>query len=109
LVTGLLASAYETFLVHRLVRPKYSWGFIGKVLIASMAMGGVVWGGWSLEISRSNPSFAAGFLIVIGGLVFAVMVIILKPISPENIDVLRKSNLPKKDLIFRLATVQKKS
>ncbi len=105
LITGVLASLYETWCVHHLVRPQYSWGFLAKVTLASIAMGGFI---WVLEpwLQLALPLRVA-LLITVGGVVYAAMVIKLKPIASDNIEVLRQSKLPYKKYLFRLLSSAK--
>ncbi len=100
LITGVLASFYETWCVHRLIQPRYSWQFLGKIALASCGMGGIV---WFLELL---PIFflplKVALLIGGGGLSYGILLILLKPISPDNLHVLQQSNLPFKRHLFRL-------
>jgi O-antigen/teichoic acid export membrane protein len=41
---GIAGAAFESYLVHNLVKPKYSFEFLAKIMAASMVMGLIIWG-----------------------------------------------------------------
>ncbi|MBF0237131.1 MAG: polysaccharide biosynthesis protein [SAR324 cluster bacterium] len=92
LVTGLFASAYESWRLHQLIHPDYSLKFSIKVLSASFLMGAAVYGGglWVFPLLI----FRFSGLIVVGMLVYGFCLVWLKPISRENIEILQRSKLP---------------
>jgi len=96
----LLIAFYETFLLHRIMRPSYSFRFVSRVAAATavMAVGVVVLDTvWAERLALKVPAVVAA-----GGILYLVGIALLKPVSAENAGVLRKSNLPFRDLLLRL-------
>ncbi|MBF0276726.1 MAG: oligosaccharide flippase family protein [SAR324 cluster bacterium] len=100
LITGVLASMYETWCVHQLIHPRYSWRFLRKIAFASCGMGGIVW------LLGFLPIFSLPLKMILligtGGLSYTILLIVLKPVSPDNLTALQDSNLPFKRVLFRL-------
>jgi len=100
LITGFLNSVYESWRVHHLVQPRYSIMFSIKIVIASTIMGG------SLVLLSQITFVFVGLKIClsigIGGLIYTALLIYLKPISPENLEIIQKSSMPFKQQLFRL-------
>jgi O-antigen/teichoic acid export membrane protein len=99
---GVAGVAFESYLVHNLVQPKYSFKFLSKILIASGAMGLIIWGikGYILNILPS--AIGTAILILIGMAVFFSISIILKPISQEVIEMIQDSKIPLRNLFIKL-------
>ncbi len=100
LITGVLSSLYETWCVHQTIQPRYSWAFMGKIALAALGMGIVLWIA-SPFVPEILPLKIA-LLIGLGGMVYASFVVFLKPISADNLQVLQQSKLPFKRHLFRL-------
>ena len=100
LITGILASIYESWCVHHLIHPRYSWQFLGKVLLATGGMGIAIW--WVMPWVVLPLPLKITVLIAIGGLVYAGLLVVLKPISADNLQALQQSKLPFKKQLFRL-------
>lgn len=99
-ITGFLSHAYESWVVHRWMKPRYSWNFLLKVGAASVLMALVcasLWH-WLPWVSWLK----LGFSVLVGMGVFAMLVVVLKPVSPENLDALSRSSMPLKKQLFRL-------
>ncbi|MBF0288821.1 MAG: polysaccharide biosynthesis C-terminal domain-containing protein [SAR324 cluster bacterium] len=100
LITGVLSSIYETWCVHQTIKPRYSLQFMGKILLAASGMGFVLWGAASFLPELLSVKIV--LLIGLGGAVYAILLVYLKPISSANLEVLQQSKLPFKHHLFRL-------
>lgn len=88
----LLGAAYEAVLLHRAIRPQYPWAFLVKTALAAVVMGLVVW-----IVCRYVPD-ADGWRVAVGlpvgAGVYALMLVILKPIHPAILDILGRTRAP---------------
>jgi len=99
-VASFVGMAYETWVMHRLIRPRYPWGFLIKTAIAALVMCAVA-AAITLGISIA-PLLRAAISIVAGALVFGAMSILLKPISPLNAELMVRTGTPLSKTIARL-------
>jgi O-antigen/teichoic acid export membrane protein len=103
----LLIALYETFLLHRLIKPAYSMTFLAKVAAASavMAVGIILLDTvWVERLAVKVP-----VVIVAGGMLYMAGIALLKPVSAANAGVLSKSNLPFRDQLLKLFSRQNPS
>jgi O-antigen/teichoic acid export membrane protein len=84
---------WEGVAVQRFLRPRYPWGFLGRVAIATAVMMATVWG--CQRAMTPDSGFPALFgLVVLGGIVYLAMLLWLRPISHEHLDVLVGIRIP---------------
>ena len=96
----LMMSVYESVLLHRLIAPRYSITFLLKTAAISVVMGGSVF--FLNLIWMESLLFKIPLLIIVGAIIYIGGIFILKPISPENVALIQKSNLPFRDTLLRL-------
>lgn len=101
----ILMSAFESILLHRLIAPRYSLTFLWKTFAVSMTMGGCVY--FLNTIWVGPPVFKVPAIILAGTIIYSGGIFLLKPISPENISLIQKSNLPFRNTLFRLFSSHK--
>jgi O-antigen/teichoic acid export membrane protein len=99
---GIAGVAYESYLVHQLVAPVYPLKFLGKVVTASLAMGGVILVARGAIYSLIPSTIGVVILILIGFAVFLGISILLKPISKEVAEMIKDSKLPLKNLLLKM-------
>lgn len=105
-ITSFFGIAYETYVLHKLVRPNYPWKFLLKTLASAIVMCCVA---LLVTVKLScAPLLRAGLAIFSGAIVYGVMVIILKPISELNADLLVRTGLPFSKTIAKLISQVKK-
>jgi len=110
-VACIVGLAYESWVVHRCLHPRYPSRFLGRMLALSLCSGLAA---YVLRLLVEPVAAAAGYgaqgtsLLVLGGaglpwlgLTLALFVL-LKPLSPETVDVMDKVPLPAKKLVMRL-------
>ncbi len=101
-IAGILGIGYESYVVHKLVKPDYPTRFLGKVLLASLVMGMIVLvakisiGGSFMGV---NPVIV---LIPLGLVVYLVMVKILKPVSGIVLETMESAGIPLRRIWIRL-------
>jgi len=106
----IVGLAYESYVVHRCLHPRYPFRFLGRMLALSLCSGLAA---YVLKLLVEPVAAAAGYgaqgtsLLVLGGaglpwlgLTLALFVL-LKPLSPETVDVMDKVPLPAKKLVMR--------
>jgi O-antigen/teichoic acid export membrane protein len=99
---GIAGVTYESYLVHKLVVPKYPLKFLCKVVTASLVMGAVIWIARGFIYNLIPSAIGVVVLIIIGFAVFIGISIILKPISKEVMEMIKDSKLPLKYLLLKL-------
>ncbi len=101
-IAGVLGIGYESYVVHKLVRPDYPARFLGKVLLASLVMGIVVLSA-KMAIGGSflglNPVIV---LIPLGLVIYLVMVKTLKPVSGVVLETMESARVPLRRVWIRL-------
>ena len=99
-ITSLAGIAYETFIMHKLVRPHYPWKFLIKTLVSAGLMGlAVFFVSAGLSVA---PLLRAAIAVVVGACVYGIMVILLKPISPLNAELMVRTGIPFSKTIAKL-------
>jgi len=94
--------AYEWQIVHRRLQPAYPCAFLAKVLAAGVLMGVVVW--WLGGVIAWHDLLRLPVLILIGGAVFALALIVLRPFRKQHADLLATLPLPGKTIWLRWLT-----
>lgn len=94
--------AYEWRIVHRELRPQYPAAFLLKVLAASGVMGAAVW--WLGTLIAWHNLLRLPFLIVAGAVVFALLLILLRPFRREHADLIDTLPLPGKNVWLKWMT-----
>jgi stage V sporulation protein B len=96
-IAGILMTVYESYLVHKLVKPDYPVSFVGKVVLASLVMGALVF------ILHEYVTPFLPFLILIGLLVYVGIAYVLKPITSEVVEIVEKADVPFKRFVTYFA------
>ena len=97
-----VAAAMDLFFVHRAAGRGIRFGRIFlKPLLASMLMGAAAWAVHGLLIGLVGNSLATAAGILTGVVVYAVLVLVLKAISPDDLAL-----MPKGDKIAKLLHIQ---
>jgi O-antigen/teichoic acid export membrane protein len=110
-VASIAGLAYESYVVHKCLHPRYPYRFLGRMLALSLCSGLAA---YVLRLLMEPVAAAAGLglqgtsLLVLGGaglpwlgLTLAIFVL-LKPLSPETADVIEKVPIPFKKFVMRL-------
>lgn len=92
-IAGIMMTVYESYLVHKLIKPDYPVKFVGKVVLASLAMGILVF------VLHEYVTASLPLLILVGLLVYVGIALVLKPITPEVIEIVEKADVPFKKLV----------
>ncbi|HPQ71277.1 MAG TPA: polysaccharide biosynthesis C-terminal domain-containing protein [bacterium] len=93
---------YEWTIVHRALHPDYPVAFLAKVLAASLVMGAVVW--WLGNLIAWHDLLRLPVLIVAGGVVFALLLIVLRPFRREYVELIDTLPLPGKKIWLKWMT-----
>jgi len=93
---------YEWRIVHRELHPEYPFAFLLKVLGASVVMGAVVW--WLGALITWPDLLRLPLLIIVGGAVFAALLIALRPFRPEHAELVGTLPLPGKNVWLKWMT-----
>ena len=108
-VASILGLGYESFVVHRCLRPRYPVRFLGRIVCIALVSGAAAFG---LRLVMERLAEGLGYgqmgrsLLVLGGagigwiaITFALFVL-LKPLSPETVEVIGKVPIPFKDRLM---------
>jgi O-antigen/teichoic acid export membrane protein len=101
-IAGILGIGYESYVVHKLVSPRYPTRFLGKVLLASLVMGLVVLGAKVLlggSVLGMNPII---LLVPLGLVVYLAMTKLLKPVSDSVLEMMEDTKVPMRRIWTRL-------
>jgi O-antigen/teichoic acid export membrane protein len=101
-IAGILGVAYESYVVHKLVSPVYPIAFLGKVLLASLVMGITVLVAQALLGGTVLGVNSIVVLLPLGLLVYIAMVKLLRPVSPEVLEMMEKAGVPLKGIWKRI-------
>jgi O-antigen/teichoic acid export membrane protein len=101
-IAGILGIGYESYVVHKLVRPDYPSRFLGKVLLASLVMGIVILGAKMLLGGAVFGMSSVIVLVPLGLVVYLVMVKLLRPVSDSVLEMMEKTGVPLKRIWIRL-------
>jgi O-antigen/teichoic acid export membrane protein len=96
-------TAFEVWLVGRVLRPRYSAGFIMKSLASTLAMAvvvGVPGYLWDGQVALKVP-----VLVACGALVYLWGIRTLRPFSPEVVDLLSKTDYPFRSAFLKLLAI----
>jgi len=101
-VAVICGIAYEWRIVHRLIQPVYPWRFLAKTLGASLVMGFVVW--WAGQHIHWHQLLRLPFLVLLGLVVFAVILVPLRPFRKQHAELLGTLPLPWKHVWLKWLT-----
>ena len=79
-IAYMIGIMYEAYVTHKLLHPKYPVAFTIKILAASLVMGGLMY--------ILQPYAAWYFLIVLGSAAYLALLILLKPISGDIVEII---------------------
>ena len=102
LVCFVLVAVMELTAIKRVTPkpPRYSRVFI-KPAIASAIMGGAVWAGYAFLSRHLGNTLSVGGSILVGIVVYAILVVVLRAVSRDDL-----SLMPKGDKIARLLRIR---
>lgn len=102
LVCFTLVAVMELIAIKRVTPypPKYLRVFV-KPALAAVIMGAAVWAGYGLLASHLGNTLAVGGSIVIGGIVYVVLVLVLRIVSRDDL-----SLMPKGEKIAKLLRIK---
>lgn len=86
-IAGFTAVTFETILLAILLKPKVPWKFIGKTILASAVMGGLVYI-FRFYVFQSGKPIPILVVSVMGGMIYFSIALIFKPISKDYFDIL---------------------
>ncbi len=84
---------WEGLVVQRFLRPRYPWGFLGRIMVATGVMITAVRVG-QLAIGPDPGLSLVLVLVGLGGAVYVAMLLWLRPVSPEQGAILAGIHLP---------------
>jgi O-antigen/teichoic acid export membrane protein len=96
-----LVVIFEIVLMHIFLRPRYPWGYMGKMMV----IGVVVWGGAAgvnTLLADLPAVLRLGLAVGVGVIAYALGLWLLKPISAENLNLAATLKLPAKKWMLRL-------
>ncbi|MCB1153751.1 polysaccharide biosynthesis protein [bacterium] len=99
-VATVVGVVFEAIILHRVLRPDYPMAFWAKVGGVSLVMGAAVWG-----VTLALPPIEAIRVVVgliVGAGVYAVGVIVTKPVSPNLADLVASLKAPGAKTVARL-------
>ena len=117
-VASIAGLAYESYVVHKSLHPRYPYRFLGRMIAISLVSGLAA---YILRLLIEPAAAAAGFgpqgtsLLVLGGAglpwlgLTMALFILLKPLSSETADVIDKVPMPFKKTVMRLIRPMEKS
>jgi O-antigen/teichoic acid export membrane protein len=99
-------TAFEAWLVGRILSPRYSPSFIAKSVAAAALMAAVVWPAhhwWN-----AGPALEVPVLVAAGAAVYLLGIRVLRPFSPEVSDLLTGTNYPFRSVALGLLGLKPK-
>ncbi len=91
-IAGILSVTFETVLLVILLKPKFPFKFILKVVTAAGIMSGIVWFLNSV-FSGISPLKTVLLLSLIGGIIYFFCSFMLKPLSKEYLEIIKTKNI----------------
>jgi O-antigen/teichoic acid export membrane protein len=100
-VAGVSGIIYESVVLHKLLCPSYPIDFLWKIICASVIMGVIIYLLKPLLFALSD--YIGLFLAILTGvIIYGFLVIKLKPISNEVIDLFSTTKIPFKDKVIKI-------